>query len=54
MPPESLTQSIIAAAIDVPFDRERPVPVHYKGHSLDCAYRLDSLVAGALVLESNQ
>jgi GxxExxY protein len=77
MPPDTLTQSIIAAAIDVhrllgpgllessyqhclaheltlrsiPFERERPLPVHYKGHSLDCAYRLDFLVASAIVLE---
>src|SRR5258708_40004324 len=77
MSPNTLTQSIIAAAIDVhrllgpgllestyqhclahkltlrrvPFERERPLPVHYKGHSLDCAYRVDFLVAGSIVLE---
>jgi GxxExxY protein len=28
-----------------------PLPVQYKGQSLDCAYRLDFLVAGAIVLE---
>src|SRR5258708_30295053 len=77
MSPNTLTQSIIAAAIAahrilgpgllestyqhclaheltlrrLPFERERPLPVHYKGRSLDCAYRLDFLVAEAIVLE---
>ena len=35
----------------VPFDRQRPLPVKYKGTALDCGYRLDLLVAGAVVVE---
>jgi GxxExxY protein len=35
----------------VPFDRQRPLPVEYKGIRLDCGYRLDLLVAGAVVVE---
>jgi len=33
------------------FQRQVPLPVHYKGVNLDCAYRLDVLVEQALVLE---
>jgi hypothetical protein len=29
----------------VPFERQRPLPVKYKGVYLDCGYRLDVLVA---------
>lgn len=35
----------------IPFERQRPLPVEYKGIKLDCGYRLDLLVAGAVVLE---
>ncbi len=33
------------------FDRQRPVPVEYKGIQLACGYRLDFLVEHALVVE---
>jgi GxxExxY protein len=36
---------------DVPFQRQRPLPVEYKGVKLDCGYRLDLLVADAVVVE---
>jgi len=36
---------------EVPFRRQVPVPVVYKGMKLDCAYRLDLVVADTLVLE---
>ena len=36
---------------DIPFERQRPVPVYYKGTRLDCGYRLDFLVAGRIVVE---
>ncbi|WP_237051461.1 GxxExxY protein [Magnetospirillum sp. ME-1] len=36
---------------EIPFKRQVPVPVVYKGMKLDCAYRLDLVVADALVLE---
>lgn len=36
---------------DIPFERQKPLPVEYKDCKLDCGYRLDLLVAGAVVLE---
>jgi GxxExxY protein len=33
------------------FERQRPLPVAYKGHKLDCGYRLDLLVANSVVVE---
>lgn len=35
----------------VPFSKQRPLPVEYKGLRLDCGYRLDLLVADAVVVE---
>ena len=35
----------------MPFERQKPVPVQYKGTQLDCGYRLDFLVAGLVVVE---
>lgn len=35
----------------VPFERERPLPLNYKGVRLECGYRLDILVARAVVVE---
>jgi GxxExxY protein len=35
----------------VPFERQRPLPVEYKGTRLVCAYRADLLVADAVVVE---
>jgi len=35
----------------IPFERQRPLPVAYKGTKLDCGYRLDMLVAGSVVVE---
>lgn len=35
----------------LPFERQRPLPVEYKGVHLDCGYRLDVLVADAVVVE---
>ena len=32
-------------------ERQRPVPLRYKGISLDCGYRLDLVVDDALVVE---
>jgi GxxExxY protein len=36
---------------EIPFERQRPVPIYYKGTQLDCGYRLDFLVAGMIVVE---
>jgi GxxExxY protein len=35
----------------IPFERQRPLPVEYKGIRLDCGYRLDLVVAGVVVVE---
>ncbi|NOT59450.1 MAG: GxxExxY protein [Acidobacteria bacterium] len=35
----------------IPFERQKPLPLEYKGVKLDCAYRLDILVAGYVVIE---
>lgn len=35
----------------IPFQRQFPIPIEYKGIVLDHGYRLDFIVAGALVVE---
>jgi GxxExxY protein len=35
----------------IPFERQKPLPVAYKSIRMDCGYRLDVLVAGAVVVE---
>lgn len=35
----------------VPFEREVPLPLEYRGVRLDCGYRLDLLVARRVVVE---
>ena len=35
----------------IPFERQKPLPVEYKGLELDCGYRLDMLVADMVVVE---
>jgi GxxExxY protein len=35
----------------IPFERERPLPLEYKGIRLQCGYRLDILVGGRVVVE---
>jgi GxxExxY protein len=34
---------------DIPFLRELPLPVIYKGTKVDCAYRLDFLIEGVVL-----
>jgi GxxExxY protein len=36
---------------DIPYEKEKPFPVEYKGVRVDCGYRVDFLVAGQIVLE---
>lgn len=51
---ESAYQACPAAEFEhrrVPFAREVPVPVSYRGRQLDCGYRIDFVVADVLVLE---
>jgi GxxExxY protein len=35
----------------IPFQRQMPLPVAYKGVSLDCGYRIDIVVADSVILE---
>jgi GxxExxY protein len=35
----------------IPYERQLPLPVHYKGIDLDAAYRIDIKVDGVLILE---
>jgi GxxExxY protein len=35
----------------IPFARQVPLPVEYKGVKVDCSYRLDFLVASSVVVE---
>ncbi len=35
----------------MPFEKERPLPLEYKGIHLECGYRIDILVAGLVVVE---
>ena len=35
----------------IPFERQKRLPVHYKGAELDCAYRLDFVVDCRIVVE---
>jgi GxxExxY protein len=35
----------------IPFERQKRLPVHYKGVQLECGYRLDFLVDGRMVVE---
>ena len=36
---------------EIRFDRQHPLPIAYKGLTLDCGYRVDLLVAEAIVVE---
>jgi GxxExxY protein len=35
----------------IPFERQKELPIEYKGVKLDCGYRLDVVVADKLLLE---
>ncbi len=35
----------------IAYERQKPLPIEYKGVKLDCGYRLDLLVADAVVVE---
>jgi GxxExxY protein len=35
----------------IPYEREFPLPLEYKGIRCECGYRLDLVIAGALVVE---
>ena len=46
---ECLARELVVRTI--PFQRERPLPLEYKGIRLDCGYRIDLLVASSVVVE---
>ncbi len=35
----------------IPFERQNPFPLEYKGSKLECGYRVDLLVANTVVVE---
>lgn len=35
----------------IPFEKQKPLPVVYKGMKLDCGYRVDLLIDGRVVVE---
>jgi GxxExxY protein len=37
--------------VQVPFERQKEIPVEYKGVKLSCGYRIDLLVAGRVIVE---
>ena len=36
---------------EIPYERQKEIPIEYKGIMLDCGYRLDLLVAEELIVE---
>ncbi len=51
---ESAYQTCLAQELklrNLKFEKEKPLPVSYKGCQLDCGYRLDFLVEGKVVVE---
>jgi len=46
---ECLSRELVLRGIR--FEREKPLPLEYKGVRLECGYRLDLLVAGCVVVE---
>lgn len=52
--PESTYEECLCrelALTNIAFERQRPLPVVYRGFRLDCGYRLDLLVADRVVVE---
>jgi len=51
---ESAYQECLARELtlrQIAFEREKPLPLEYKGVKLDCGYRLDFLIAEMVVVE---
>ena len=46
---ECLARELVVRGI--PFQRERPLPLEYKGIRLECGYRIDLLIAGLVAVE---
>ena len=43
--------SIELAEMGIPFEREKPLPIYYKGKLLNCHYYADFVVDGKVILE---
>ncbi len=51
---ESAYQECLARELvlrHIPFERERPLPLAYKGVRLECGYRIELLIGGRVVVE---
>jgi len=51
---ESAYETCLAHELSVrhiPFERQKGLPLRYKGVTLDCGYRLDLLVGGLVIVE---
>ncbi len=51
---ESAYQQCLARELvlrGIPFERQRPLPLEYKGIRLECGYRIDLLIAQTVVVE---
>lgn len=51
---EAIYQEALAAELglrDIPFQREVPIPVHYRGKPLGAAYRADFVCYGLIIVE---
>ncbi len=35
----------------IPFERQKPLPLRYKGIKLDCGYRIDIVVENKVIIE---
>ncbi|HET6453533.1 MAG TPA: GxxExxY protein [Armatimonadota bacterium] len=51
---ESAYQACLARELElsgIPFEREKPLLVRYRGIEVDCGYRLDFIVEGKVIVE---
>jgi len=51
---ESVYEACLCMELDlraIPYQRQRELPIEYRGRKLDCGYRLDLVVADCLIVE---
>ena len=51
---ESVYEACLCMELDfrsVPYQRQKEIPIEYRGRKLDCGYRLDLVVADCLIVE---
>jgi len=51
---ESTYQECLAKELSlrqIPFEKEKNLPVKYKGYDIDCNYRMDFVIGGVVVVE---